>query len=414
MKSAHTARGHAGGKAWSLRVFLSAALIAVLQGQVAFGQPAVAPAQERPSVEKQADDGIRFQGGGRFHRHFGDVVVGRSDRVIGVHRRASEHGVKGHGEIVYYTSDDHGRTVSRETVLASAAPGRDVRDVAMGTTPNGRVLVIWTDTSVDQAGPTHFKSAFSDDNGVSWSKATTFATIPYAYARAYGTIKSFEGGNGRSVLTVPAYFQINERPDYKVALYRSEDEGKTWVEGPPIDIHRNGSSESLYTETDVAWIDPSTGFAVSRSNSGLGVFRSSGGGTDWDLLGRIAKGERPVAPAAYVFESQGSKVLLVFYCDRTSNTTRVRWAPVAALLKNDLSGFARNMKVLSPPDMGNASGYQKVAFYPDGTALMVEFREKGKGDKSSDVRLTRVSPSQWIKQEPPAGGRDGSKKPPAR
>lgn len=413
MTSARTALGRARGKARGFRVFLCVALLAVLQGGVAFGQPAVVPAQERPRVEKQADDGIRFQGAGLVHRHFGDVVVGRSGRVIGAHRRASEHGVKGHGQIVYYTTDDRGRTVSKETVLASAAPGRDVRDVAMGTTPGGRVLVIWTDTSVDQAGPTHFKSAFSDDNGVSWSKATTFATIPYAYARAYGTIKSFDRGNGRSVLTVPAYFQINEHPDYKITLYRSEDEGESWVEGPPIHINRKGSSERTYTETDLVWIDPSNGFGVSRANSGLGVFRSSGGGTDWDLLGQIARGERPVAPAAYLFESQGTKYLLVFYCDRKSNTTRVRWAPVASLLQNDLSGFARNVKILSPPDMVNASGYQKVAFYPDGTALMVEFLEKGKGDRSSDVRLTRISPRQWLTQ-PPAGERDGSTKQPAR
>lgn len=374
------------------------ALVAGLLGQQAIAQPVDAPVKEQRREESLSYADVQFKGHGLVHRHFGDVVFGRSGKLIGAHRRASEHGVKAAGEIVYYTSKDGGRTVTKEAVLAASTSARDKRDVAMGTTRSGRILVAWTDTSVGKAGPTRFQIAFSDDEGVSWSEARTFATVPYSYARAYGTIKSLEGADGRSVLTIPAYFQTNNNPDFKVTMYRSHDGGETWVEGTPIFVHRHGSPDPVLTETDLAWLDKSNGFAVSRSEAGLAFFRTSDAGAGWTRLGMLAAGERAVAPAAYVFESEDIEYLLVFYCDRRSNTTRVRWTTVASLLENDVSGFSKHMKVLSPPDMVNASGYQKVAFRPDGTALMVEFREKDAGDRSSDVRLVTIRPDEWLKR----------------
>lgn len=334
-----------------------------------------------------------FRGAGVTHRHFGGIARTDDGVIHLLHRRASEHGTVAEGEIAYCTvSNDGGGALSAEVTLAAPAAGRDLRDCDIAVTPSGRLVAHWTDCPAvgTGVGPVYFLSSYSDDNGASWSAPVAYDTVPFDYARTYGTTKAV---TGTCRLVRPSYKKVAAGL-YRSGLYWSEDDGATWAEGAPITAASSGG----YNETDVAFIDAFTGFACARAD-GLSWSVTRDGGATWSEFQAASwSGSGDVAPSLNVVTVQGVPFLLLGYCDRETDETKWRWARADQLL-DSAEAMRPHLKVSSGADMVNASGYQKPVIYPTGEMLFVEYKEYATPDKSSDVRLVYGSPLGWIANE---------------
>lgn len=326
-----------------------------------------------------------------YHRHFGGIAEGIDGRLHLVYRREVEHALTSGGTIYYCKSDDGGETWSAEEQLVAPISGFDQRSMSLCVTPTGRVVLIYDKVVVPSASPTLMRLIYSDDNGETWTQGTDIVSIAFSYARAYGRIKVIPGvADTHYRLAWTPYYQSGSGPStYKVPVWISNDDGLTWSEGVPIINDTTG-----YSETELVAVNSGLWFAVSRSTSGLNLWKTVDGGDTWSSIGIVplALSDNQVAPTLDKFEFNGSWFLALSYCNRATDTQDWRVAPVAAALTSAAS-FTGAITVAS--DMVNASGYQSPITKPDGSLYVdggtayVEFKEYT-GFDYSQVRFVRI------------------------
>lgn len=334
-----------------------------------------------------------FSGG--FHRHFGGIKRTSDGVFHSVYRKATEHAITAGGSIVYVTTQGEGNgIVSAETVIASPASGRDLRDCAIGLTPTGRLVVFWTDRASSGTGTAYFYRIYSDDNGVTWSAPLAYVTNALNYCGNYGGMKVIPGGR----LVKPGYRQIASvviggdlTSQYATCLYYSDDNGDTWAEGAPVYSGSGG-----YNETDVVFITDLIGFAAMRG-SGLNWSVTTDGGLTWlSPVSMTWDASGHVAPSLEALVVDGVQYVVLSYCDRgTDKKTEIRWARAEALMANG-EAFKYRRRDVPPADMVSASGYQSAVVYDSGEFILQDFREFAAPNTTTDVRLAYVNVGELI------------------
>lgn len=325
-----------------------------------------------------------------FHRHFGGITEGADGRLHLFYRRAPEHALTSGQTIYHTTSDDGGLTWSSEVTLIPAVAGLDHRAASVGTTPTGRIIVIYGDVPAPASAPTVMSFVYSDDGGVTWTQGTPIASIPFSFARAYGRIKLIPGNAASKYrLAWTPYYQSGSGPStYRAAVWTSQDDGLTWTEGAPITDTTAGDSEA-----EMVAINALVWFAVTRGGSGLTLWKTVNSGATWSSVGVVplTSTDSQVAPTLDKFYRDGRWYILLGYCDRNADDARFRIAPVADAL---ISSAAFGGAIIGATDMVNASGYQSTVTKPDGTIYLdggmgyVEFKEYV-GFTYSQVRFVR-------------------------
>lgn len=124
-----------------------------------------------------------------------------------------------------------------DTLFVNWQFDRDILDPAQPAAPNGRL---------------------SRDGGISWERQTTMMPRGYKYATGVGEITSYWGG-----------FEIPRKPGhYRVATWRSFDNGKSWGELTWTEVHYPGTKGlDIY--------DPPEGYKKHSANYKHGFQRAS-------------------------------------------------------------------------------------------------------------------------------------------
>lgn len=300
------------------------------------------------------------------HRHFGGVAEGAGGRLHLTYRFSPEHAVTSGTSIKHCYSDDGGATWSAETTIVAAESGFDQREQSICVTPTGRILVIYSKVPAPSAAPVVLKLIFSDDNGETWLSGEDIVTVNESYARTYGRIKLIPGDNGANYRLAITPYYATGGGNYKVAVWLSNDDGLSWSESSPIVNNMVG-----YSESELTAVSSQVWFAISRSGSGLALWKTVNSGSSWSYIGVIPRtsSDSQVAPSLDKFYKDGSWYILVGYTNRVNDTSVWRICDVeSALVTTELFGG----EIITATDLENASGYQTCVVKRDGTVYFSE------------------------------------------
>lgn len=200
----------------------------------------------------------------------------RSGRLHLVYRHGSGH-VSSDGVVKYRHSDDNGATWSAATTLVDGA-GTDLRDPSITCLSTGR-LVVGYDYAPESSYWSTIKVIYSDDGGGTWSSPYDVSASGMTYESA-GTSPMLELGDGTVLL--PAFGVNVAGGFYFSVLFRSSDHGATF--GSQTTIAQSGSWS--YGEPQFR-LSGSEIICLLDSASGAGVWRvtSSDNGATWSAPG---------------------------------------------------------------------------------------------------------------------------------
>lgn len=347
-----------------------------------------------PHRQKESSVTTVFAGGGDTHRHFGGIARSPDGTIHLVHRLASKHETEAEGAIVYTRLYAEGAMpATPEVALSPSVTGTDKRDCSIFCTPKGTLVVHFCALDSDNTGQASLRYMLSYDNGDTWTEERVYDTTPFSFTRSYGQVALVPSKAGGYRLVKPSYKQPTSS-SYTTALYYSDDDGETWVEGTPI---KPSTDSGAHNETAVLFFNADVGIAVTRA-AGLNYSYTTNGGNTWSTFNQPswATDNNYVAPSLNMVTVDGVQYALLGYCNRRSDSINWRWVALPDL-DNTGEAFGNTLKSTSEGVMVRSSGYQNNVVYPTGTMLSVEYAEFDLPNASSDVRLVYHSPAKWIR-----------------
>jgi hypothetical protein len=168
---------------------------------------------------------IRSYGGDTAHSAFPDVVNLTSGKMLMTYRQGTNHSAARDGIIRKATSDNHGRSWTAPTTIATGAAGVDLRDPCVSLSRDGLTIYLtyFKGTAVLAAAGVFWRA--STDGGVNWSaEVRVDGASPYAASSA----KCIELDNG--TLVIPYYGRAGVETLDSVWLAKSTTGGATWTQ----------------------------------------------------------------------------------------------------------------------------------------------------------------------------------------
>ena len=164
----------------------------------------------------------------------GDFITLCDGRILFVYTRfTGGGGDHDRADLVCRESRDNGRTWSSEDrVLVSGEGGMNVMSVSMLRLPSGRLALFYLrKNSVEDCRPV---ARFSADEGNTWSEPTEIIQAPVRYY-VVNNDRVVLLPSGRLLIPAACHDWRNGRhTPAEAQVWRSDDEGKTWVAGPVL------------------------------------------------------------------------------------------------------------------------------------------------------------------------------------
>jgi len=289
------------------------------------------------------------------HYHGTNLCEGYDGKIHMTYRVGTTHYIEGGWSLGYRNSSDGGATWSDEQLIKTGSTSSIFLPTSISMTPSGKIIIVYTELTMDgiePMTPTHFKTVASVDNGLTWFDDSTLATINKIYARTHGRAKIIPSDNEYGYkLGVTSYYGYDSGLS-KVAIYYSDDDGKTWAEGTPITMGVDNANETEFLPiTSTYWI------AVAR-NTEPTYFETRDGGTTWTRLGYYPShlsGHTSVSPTLDKFYKNGKIYVLLGMFSRVLDC--MEWTIASAQdLSSNPNAWSGN--IITDTDYLNNSGYQ--------------------------------------------------------
>lgn len=336
-----------------------------------------------------------------YDQLFGMVAFPISGHLAAFVSVGTSNGFTVDGVTVMRTSTDGGLTWSAPVTPSWGTPptGKQVRNLAVGVTPTGRLNVVYTVWGgVANTDWTMF-STYSDDEGVTWSTPVTqTAPAGLTTVSAYGPIiVTDDPFNGN--LLAGAYGWTTGGA-YSVFVWKSSDNGATW--GAPITVVSGGTTGggTDYTETSFVYLGGSRVLALARAdhatNRRLRQFYSADNGATWTDHGAVTFDTTTGganAVNAWLTSSRdltGKRVITAYFVRNSdTNVCLVQGTPSA--LSAGVSGWISATVVTS-----GQVGYYPAAVHPSHfpAALVLFSHSINAGDQEQRVWVASSAYSQ--------------------
>lgn len=284
---------------------------------------------------------------------FGILCQSLTNKIFMIYREGTGH-LSVDGKIAMRTSTNGGKTFSSISYIAQE-PGIDLRNIAGGVTPSGRIIVFYLryngSTSLNQG------TIYSDDDGVTWSAFAPQSNLGVPSFSPYGNMITI--ANGR--IALPWYGVVGGTGN--TYLKFSDDNGSTWGGDVLVSGSTNQRNEASYAYLDGGVIV----CVVRQENTGskLRQLISLDNGQTWTDQGDIPypKGTN-IAPWLNTYtESNGEKYVALFFTSKDASPVRTTVGLVASkasILSGTSGWLTESEKIIIANPVSSDYGYTSV------------------------------------------------------
>lgn len=266
---------------------------------------------------------------------------------ITIYRDGTSH-VGDEGVLKMRTSTDEGGSWSSATTIASEG-GVDLRNVAGGITPTGRIVVFYGRYDYTGAAWLNQGYIYSDDQGATW---TSYATVSHGSDTSFSPYGPLIEAGADTLL---ATWYGDDGTNFRSRVIASTDDGATW--GTAVVI---ASSTSVhYSETTIAYLGGSYVIAILRTDNGSTFSQaiSSDNGASWSVTGTVSfdTWSTPSPGWLNVYTlGDGVHRVVCYYANRTDLKLRAVYATAAGLIGSGVSAWGNrtDLATLTHADSG--------------------------------------------------------------